>query len=384
MPWKEPGDKPREPRDREPWGPRGGGQGGGPDLGAWLGQLRRRLGPFGRGPAGVLAVLGVAVALWIAIGAWVVVGAQQVGVLLRLGRVESVLQPGLHLRFPPPIDSVVLVDTGRTRNVGDEARLLTRDGQLVLVDYEVRYRVTDARAFLFGVRDAEQGLRDAATAAVRAAVGAHPLPCLIPDLGTPCAGGAVDADRLAAAVVAQLRARPGDAMDGDGIEVTGAAVTNVGVPSDVKPAFDAIARAQDDVKTARASAEADVARSKLETVGRAAALKTDAAAYRRQAVADAQAAVARFNAVLPQYQANPEVTRHSLWLSAMHDVLMHNHVVVNTGAGNVIVQFPVEHGGVTTGAAASAPAASASVAPAASASAAPPVTSGPGMQAVDR
>lgn len=386
MPWKEPGDKPREPREREPWGPRRGGSGKGPDLGAWLRQLQRRLGPFGRGPVGALALIAAAIVLWLAFGAWVLVDAQHVGVVLRLGRVEAVLQPGLHLRLPPPLDRVVMVDTGRVRNVGDEARLLTRDSQLVLVDYEVSYRVTDARAFLFDVRDAEQSLRDAATAAARAAVGAHPLQCLVDGLGAPCPDGRVDANQLAAAIAAQLRSGADAAAIADGVAVVGATVRQVGVPSDVKPAFDAIARARDDIKATRAAAEADVARNKLQAASQAAAIKTAAAAYRQQAVADANAAVARFDAVLPQYEAHPQVTRHSLWLAAMHDVLTRNHVVVNTGAGNVIVQFPVQRAAATAGAGSSAPAsaASTSAAPASSGSAALPVTSGPSMQASDR
>jgi hypothetical protein len=77
------------------------------------------------------------------------------------------------------------------------------------------------------------------------------------------------------------------------------------------------------------------------------------------------------------------VTRHSLWLSAMHDVLTRNHVVVNTGSGSVIVQFPVQHPGAPASAGSSAPASS-GAAPASSASVDFPVTSGPAAQGMDR
>ena len=377
MPWKEPGEKPREPRGREPWGQ---GQGNpGPDLDAWLRKFRRGLGPFGRGPLGIVALIVVLIVLWFVIGGWTSIGAQQVGVVLRFGRFERVLQPGPHLRLPPPIDRVRKIDIGRVRTVSDEARLLTSDGQLVLVDYDVHYKITDVRRFLFDTRDAEQVVRDAATAATRAAVGSHKLQCLIDDLDFPCPPGRTDGNKLGAEILAQLQ---GSAAGGDiGVAVTDVAVQNIGVPSDVKQAFAAIGAAHDNATTAQAAARAEVASSKLKVKEQAVAIKTDAETYRRQAVADANTAVARFGQILPQYQAAPQVTRHRLWLDTMRDVLAKNHVVVNTGSGNVIVQFPVQHP-APAGSTGSASAAS-SAQPASSASAAEPITSGPGVNGID-
>ncbi|HWG67058.1 MAG TPA: FtsH protease activity modulator HflK [Rhodanobacteraceae bacterium] len=382
MPWKEPGEKPREPRGREPWGPGQGGQG--PDLDAWVRKFRRGLGPFGRGPWGIVALVVLVVVLWFLIGGWTSVGAQQVGVVLRFGRFERVLQPGPHLRLPPPIERVRKIDIGHPRTVSDEARVLTSDGQLVLVDYDVHYKITDVRRFLFATRDAEQVVRDAATAAARAAVGSHKLQCLIDDLDLPCPPGRTDGKKLGADILAQLQAAMAGANGDIGVALSGVAVQSVNVPPDVKQAFDAISAARDNGTTAQAAARAEVASSKLKVKDQAASIKTDAEAYRRQAIAEANAAVARFGQILPQYQAAPQVTRHRLWLDTMRDVLTKNHVVVNTGSGNVIVQFPVQHPpAAPAGSGSSAPAAASAALPAASASAAEPVTSGPSKDGID-
>ena len=383
MPWKEPGEKPREPRGREPWGQ--GGQGGGPDLETWFRRARRALGPFGHGPLGALALIVLLIVLWFAIGGWTSINGQQVGVLLRFGRFEQVLQPGLHAHFPSPIDQIEKVDMGRVRTVNDEARLLTGDGQLVLVEYNVHYKVTNARDFLYATRDAEDVVRNAATSAARAAVGKHKLRCLIDSLDLPCASGRIDDDKLAADVLARLQTMLADAHGDIGVAVTDVGVQDIGVPSDVKQAFDAIAKARDDVKTVRAAAEAGVAGNKVKARNQAASIKADAEAYRHQVVDDANAAVARFDRILPQYQAAPQVTRHRLWLDTMQAVLTRNHVVVNTGSGNVIVQFPAQRSDATgepANAGSSAPAEPAT-APAASGSVSIPVTSGPGVQGVD-
>lgn len=373
MPWKEPGEKPREPRGREPWGQ--GGHGGGPDLDAWLRKLRNGLGPFGRGPSGILLVIGVLVVLWFVISGWTLVGSQQAGVLLRFGKLERVLAPGFHVHLPGPIDRVQIVDTGRTHRLSDETRLLTGDGQLALVDYYVQYKVSDVRKFLFSARDAEESVRNAATIAMRALVGTHSLRQLM--------------QRSGDAFGEDAKARLAKALAGVdiGVEVAGVGIQNVGVPSEVRQSFDDIAKAREDAKAAQATAHADVARRKVEVAAQASALETDADTYRSVAAADAQADVARFDKILPQYQASPQVTRHKLWLDAMHEVLSKNRVVINTGSGSVIVQFPARHPGQASPAGAPAPAESSAPAPAVSSqvpadAASTPVTSGPVLPGV--
>ncbi|WHZ20665.1 MAG: HflK protein [Rhodanobacteraceae bacterium] len=372
MPWKEPGEKPREPRGREPWGQ--GGRGNGPDLEAWFRKMRHGLGPFGRGPLGALALIAVLVVLWFLASGWTLVGAQQAGALLRFGKLERVLQPGLHLHFPAPIERVQIVDLGRTRTLSDEARLLTGDGQLAMVDYFVQYKAADARKFLFATRDPEESVRNAASVAMRAVVGTHSLHELMER-----SDDALDKDARARLAKALANADPG-------VTIIGVGIQNVGVPSEVKPAFDGIAKAREDAKAAQATAHADVAREKVETAAQAAEMKASADAYRAKAVAEARAEVARFDQILAQYQASPQVTRHRLWLDAMRDVLSKNRVVVNTGSGSVIVQFPARHpetssDGSPAASGSSAPASAATV-PAPAASTPVPVTSGPALQGI--
>ncbi|MGH8215856.1 MAG: FtsH protease activity modulator HflK [Rhodanobacteraceae bacterium] len=380
MPWKEPGEKPREPRERErePWGPRkgsGGSGNGGPDLEAWLRKARRSLGPFGHGPLSALALVVLALVLWFVIGGWTMVGNQQVGMLLRLGRLEGVLQPGLHFHIPMPVDRVQVVDLGRTRTLSDDVRLLTADGQLAMVDYYVQYKIADARKFLFSSRDAEETARNAATIAVRAVVGSHDLQELM-DRSDNKLDDAIRGRLQAALAQADL-----------GITLSAVGIQNVGVPAEVKQAFDDIAKAHEDAKAAEATAHADVSRHKVESASKAASLKADAESYRSRTIADAHSEVARFDQILTQYRASPQVTKHRLWLQAMHDVLTSNRVVVNTGTGDVIVQFPPHHAqpagdGTPAPASSSVPAGS-STAPPSSGSSAPPVTSGPALHGAE-
>ncbi|MGH8146700.1 MAG: FtsH protease activity modulator HflK [Rhodanobacteraceae bacterium] len=367
MPWKEPGDKkPREPRGRGPWGQDGHG-GGGPDFEAWLRKGRRRMGPFGHGPFGVLAIIALLIVLWLLFGGWTMVGNNQVGVVLRFGRLQALLQPGFHLRYPSPIDRVHKLDMARTRTISDATRLMTSDGQLAMVDYYVQYKIADARKFLFATRDAKDAARNAAAITARNVVGTHTLRQLMDR----------NDDQLGKTVAARLR----DALAREnlGIQITDAGIQRVGVPSEVKQAFDDIATAHEDAKAAQATATANVANGKVQADAQAASIKANAKAYHDKAISDAQAGVARFGQLLVQYQAAPAVTKHRLWLDTMQDVLSRNHVVVNSGSGNVIVQFPLHPAGTPAPAGSSAPASAASAsAPVGSTSV--PVTSGPAMR----
>src|SRR4051794_34586100 len=115
-PWGTPpsgndGDGGRKEPPRRPsggGGPRGRGPGG-PDLGAGLDNVRRRLnGLFGGGGVspGVLAAIGAAIlALWAASGFYQV-QPSEVAVVTRFGAYERSETPGLQYRLPWPIETV--------------------------------------------------------------------------------------------------------------------------------------------------------------------------------------------------------------------------------------------------------------------------------------
>jgi membrane protease subunit HflK len=331
MPWKEPGEKPREPN--EPWGTgqRPGNRpkrpGDGFDLDAQLKRLRRSFGPFGSGPVGLLALVVLAVLVWFAVGSWTLIDARETGILLRFGQYQRTLGSGLHVHLPRPFAQVVKVDTGRTRSVSDQIRMLTRDGQIALVDFYVQYRVGDARKFLFAVRDPEDAMRQATLATVRAQIGTQALSQLMQsDNGK---------------VRDRIRTRLQRALDeyGSGIAVNDVGIQSVQAPQEARDAYEDVGNARQDAQRAESEARASAAKSQADARAKAARLRADADAYKTRTVALAQAEAARFNLVLGAYQAAPDVTRRQLWSQAMRDVLSVSRVVIDT-TGRAVVQLP--------------------------------------------
>ncbi|MEO7148416.1 MAG: FtsH protease activity modulator HflK [Rhodanobacteraceae bacterium] len=343
MPWKEPGEKPREPREPggsgnrsgdKPGGdsgnPRGQRPGGGSafDLDAQLKLLRRRLGPLGGGPAGLAALIVVAIVLWFALGAWTLIDARQVGVVLRFGRYERMLAPGLHARLPRPFEQVLKVDVGRSRTVSDQMRMMTRDQQIALVDFYVQYKVADPRKFLFAVRDPEDAMRQVTLAIVRAHVGKQTLQALMA--------------KTDSALTTSIRNDLQHALDasGSGLAVNEVGIQNVAAPQEVKDAFDDLGNARQDAQRAQNDAQAGAAAAESVARAQTAQMQADADAYQTQVVARAQGEVARFDLILSAYRAAPDVTSQRLWLETMQDVLATNRSVIDGSNGHVTIQLP--------------------------------------------
>ena len=128
----------------------------------------------------------------------------EVGVVRRFGEVTADLQPGLHVRWPWPIETVTRVRPDEVRSVElgfrvlaekqekkpgsntwtsghgdgvgrltDEAVMITGDGDLVEILATARYRVSDPRQYLFATRDPDGVVRSSAEAVLRELVASH-------------------------------------------------------------------------------------------------------------------------------------------------------------------------------------------------------------------
>ncbi len=295
-------------------------------------QLWRRLKPwftrFGKGPGGLAGIVLAFVLVLLVLGSQVVIGTGEVGVVLRLGRYDRLLGPGMHFKWPRPIETVVKTAAGRTHAVSDNALELTQDGALVNVEYTVQYEVDDLRKYLFSAEDADGTVAVAAQAAVRAVIGQASLDRLLADRGTTLADAA-----------AQALQRRLDAY-GVGIRVSEISLQSVSPPAEVKDAFDDVDKAREEKSSAEVEARAYA--GKVLPAARSEAAKTlaEAQAYKAERIARAQGETAQFNLLLAAYRAAPALTRRRLWLETMEEVLAGQHKVIAGGNGQVSVQLP--------------------------------------------
>jgi membrane protease subunit HflK len=329
MAWNTPGKGPDKDGGKDPW------KGRDPDreTDAFLDRLKqgmgRMFGDTGGGdntPLIVMWFAGLLIA-WMLYSSFQLIEETQRGVVLRFGHFNRVMTPGVNMKWPWPVESVMKVDATNVRIFEDSVRMLTRDQNVVLIDYNVQYAVSDPKLFLFGNFNPEKILKLASESVVREVAGATAMDDMIQK--------AVD--------TAHLRDRLQASLDEyhTGLLVKDFSIKNTQPPAEVKDAFDDVSRAQQDKDKAIQLAQAYENQIVPVARGDAAAVRTGAEGYKAKAIATAQGDSQRFSLVAEQYHKAPEVIRKRLYLETMESVLANSPKVV-AGRGNNVIYLPVD------------------------------------------
>jgi membrane protease subunit HflC len=95
----------------------------------------------------------VLVALALASSMLFVVDQRQFGVLFQLGQIKQVvIEPGLNFKLPPPFQNVSYIDKRLlTLESNDTEPTLTAEKQRVVIDWYVRWRISDPQAYIRNV-----------------------------------------------------------------------------------------------------------------------------------------------------------------------------------------------------------------------------------------
>ena len=269
---------------------------------------------------------GIIVLVSLLFSSFQLINETQRGVVLRFGQFSRIMTPGVNLKWPWPVETVTNVETTKVRIASDQVRMLTRDQNIVQIDYNVQYTVSNPRLFLFGNRDPVKILEQASESVVREVVGASLMDDVIGQK-------AVD--------TAHLRARLQESLDEyhTGLLVADFTIKNARPPDEVKDAFDDVARAQQDKDKAIQLAHAYESQIVPVARGQAASVRIGAEGYKTAVIATAQGDSQRFTLLDEQYRKAPEVIRKRLYLETMEDVLAKTPKVV-AGRGNNMIYLP--------------------------------------------
>lgn len=95
----------------------------------------------------------ILVLLAIASSMMFVVDQRQFGILYALGQIkEVIIQPGLNFKLPPPFQNVTYIDKRLlTLDSPDNEPMLTAEKQRVVIDWYVRWRITDPGEYIRNV-----------------------------------------------------------------------------------------------------------------------------------------------------------------------------------------------------------------------------------------
>lgn len=338
MAWNEsPDDK-----GQDPWRSRGKGDGP-PDLDELLRKMQRGFGGlFGKKGNGsgkdrpgfafswllIVAVL----LLVLLVDITYLVDQQERGVVLRFGRYEKTLQPGLNFVFPSIIDKVISVNVGQVRSITHRASMLTQDENIVDVEVAVQWRINEPADFIFNVKDPELTLRQVTESAVRSVIGQSKLDYVLTEGRSEIAQE--QQQLMQEILIDDYKA---------GILIVAVEMQPAKPPDDVKAAFDDAIKAREDEQ--RLVNEAQAYRNDIlpRARGAAARVREEANAYKASVIAKSEGDAARFDQLLTEYKRAPEITRKRLYLESIESVMSGtNKVLLDAEGGNSLMYLPLD------------------------------------------
>jgi membrane protease subunit HflK len=286
---------------------------------------------FPRLPRGViLGIVIVLVGLSMLLTVFYQVEPDEVAVIQRFGRYQRQTDPGLHFKWPFGLERVTKVKAQRVlkeefgfrtedagvrtrfsnRTYPEESLMLTGDLNVADVKWIVQYRISDPVKYLFGNRDPRKALMDASQISMRTTVGDYTVTEVLTER------------RLEVANEVQQKLQTLVDLYDTGLRIVTVKMQNVTPPSDeVKRAFNEVNEAQQEkerkinearqeynqkIPLARGEAERTIAQAEGAKINRVNSAKGD---------------VARFTALLTEYNKAPDVTRRRLYLETMREML---------------------------------------------------------------
>ena len=291
-------------------------------------------------------VIALLLLAWLIFGGPVyMVGPDEEGVVQTFGKYSYSTSPGLHFKLPWPIQTVKLprvtevkrLEIGfRTITLGPparyhdvtndarmlkEAQMLTGDENVINSSMIVQFKIRDAVAYLFNVKNPDATIHDLAEAAERQIIGNRPIDDVL----------TVGKTEIQLEIAEKIQAMAD--LYGIGVYIIAAQLQDVKAPREVAAAFTDVATAKEDrnriINTSRGYQNEQIPKAR----GQAAQLLRQAEGYERERIARSEGDVARFLALAKEYKKAPSITKERLYLETMKSVLPRfNKVIVDEEA----------------------------------------------------
>jgi membrane protease subunit HflK len=262
------------------------------------------------------------------------VDPEERAVVLRFGKVDRDVGQGLHFKLPFFMDQEFKVPVQRQlklefgfRTPSEESEfqgrfpstaggglaeslMLTGDLNVANVEWVTQYTIVDPAVYLFKVRNVDRTFRDMNEAVMREVVGDRTINEVL------TTGRGEIQDEAMRKLQALVKAKAYTL----GITVDRVILQSVSPPDEVKPAFNEVNQAEQEMKTTILNAEATVQREIPKAEGTAKQTIEGAEGYAVKRVNEAMGAASRFTQVFEEYKKAPEITRQRIYLETMSDI----------------------------------------------------------------
>ena len=297
-------------------------------------------------PSMVWGIILLLLVVWIIPGTFYFVEPDEEAVVTRFGKFDRTNSPGLHFKYPSPIEHAATpkitqvrraeigfrTAQGRpTQSVPAESLMLTGDQNIVDMNLVVQYRIMDSVQYLFNVRRPHKLIRDAAETVIRGITGSKKI------------------DEALTTGKAEIQVLAKDQIQAlldkykSGLQVVTIQLQAVHPPEQVADSFKDVVRAREDKE--RMINEAQGYRNAVipEARGQAAQIVRVAEGYREEKIKRAEGDAKRILQQYGEYKKAPDITRKRIYLETMEQILPEiNKVIIgNKKGGNVLPILPL-------------------------------------------
>ena len=253
-------------------------------------------------------------------------------VVLRFGKFSHIEMPGLHWKIPL-VDKVTKVDVQIVQSTKSVGSMLTEDENVVNVEMEVQYKISDPRNYLYNMVDPDTSLTQATDSALRYVIGHTKMDDVLTNGREQVRQST---EELLKSIISQYDM---------GISIVNVNFLPARAPDQVKAAFDDAIAAQEDEQRFKREAEAYRNEVVPKAEGQAKRILEEAEGYSRKVVAKAEGDVACFERVLPEYNAAPQITKRRIFLETMENVYGNSAKVIisaDRNGASPLMYMPVD------------------------------------------
>jgi membrane protease subunit HflK len=293
------------------------------------------------GPTVVAVAVG-GLLLWLATGFHIVQEGQS-SIVLRFGEYRTTAPAGFQWRLPYPFESHEIVDLSQIRQVtvgvrgagiasrGRDSLMLTKDENMVDLQFAVQYRVADAKDYLFNNVATDDIVAQAAETAMREIVGRSLSDTVLYE----------NKEGIAREALAQTQAIAD--RYGSGLTIIDVTIQNVQPPEEVQAAFSDAIKAGQDAERLKNEGQAYANDVIPRARGSAERLIQEAEAYKERIIATAQGDSDRFRKIVTEYVKAPAVTRERMYLETMQQVFTNvSKVMVDSKSNSNLLYLPLD------------------------------------------
>ncbi len=253
---------------------------------------------------------------------------QEQAVLTTFGVAKNVSEPGLHFKIPM-IQKVRKVNTTiqgfsigyNLENNESEERdslMITKDYNFVNVDFFIEYKVADPVKAVYASKEPVLVLENISKSCIRSVIGSYDVDEVL------TTGKNEIQSKIRDMIIKQLETHD------IGLQVTQVTIQDSEPPTEaVMEAFKAVETAKQGKETAINNANKYRNEKLPEATAEIDKIMQEAQAQKTRRINEANAEVAKFNAMYEEYMKNPQVTKQRMFYEAMEDVLPRLKVIID-------------------------------------------------------